>query len=86
MNIQPLGNRVLVEPLLQELKSDAGIYLPENTKELPQQGKIIKVGKIELSLKKGDSVYFTKYSPIELKIDGRTYLIIKEEDILAICE
>ena len=84
MNIQPLGNRVLVEPLLQELKSDAGIYLPENNKELPQQGKIIKVGKIELSLKKGDSVYFTKYSPIELKIDGRTYLIIKEEDILAI--
>ena len=46
------------------------------------KGKIIKVGKIELSLKKGDSVYFTKYGPIELKIDGMTYLIIKEEDIL----
>lgn len=94
MKIQPLYDRVLVEPMEIEEKTEGGIVLPDTMdKEKPQQGKIIAVGngktgkdgkKIALSVKKGDVVLFAKYSPSEIKVEGKEYLIIKEEDILAI--
>ena len=77
-------------------KTKAGIYLPETVdKERPEQGKIVAVGsgklsdegkRIPMSVKRGDVVLFTKYGPNEIKVDGKEYLIAKEEDILAILE
>ncbi|MBU1255413.1 co-chaperone GroES [Patescibacteria group bacterium] len=89
MNIQPLGDRVLIEPMAVEEKTKSGIILPDTAdKEKPEQGKIIEVGpgtpKKPMTVKKGDIVLFTKYSPNEIKVDGREYLIAREEDILAI--
>jgi len=98
MNIKPLSDHVLIEPLEQEEKTKSGILLPETAeKEKPEQGKIIAVGPgkktedgkiIPMEVKEGDVVLFTKYGPNEVKIevDGqeKEYLIAKEEDILAI--
>ena len=96
MNIKPLSDHILIEPLPFEEKTKAGIFLPESAdKERPEQGKIIAVGPgkkdddgkiIPLSVKPGDKVLFTKYSPNEIKIEGKEYLIAREEDILAIIE
>lgn len=95
MRIKPLGDRVLIEPLYEE-KRKGGIILPETVdKERPEKGRVIAVGqgrldengkKIAMSVKKGDKVLFTKYGPDEIKIDGKEYLIAKEENILAIIE
>lgn len=96
LKIQPLGDRVLIEPITEEEKTKAGIYLPETaSKERPEQGRVIAVGEgkmlqsgkvVPVKVKKGDRVLFTKYGPNEIKIDGKEYLIAKEEDILAIIE
>ncbi|MBI2063066.1 MAG: co-chaperone GroES [Candidatus Yanofskybacteria bacterium] len=95
MKIKPLGDRVLIEPLYEE-KKKGGIILPETVdKERPEKGRIIAVGsgrmdesgkKIQMNVKKGDKVLFTKYGPDEIKIDSKEYLIAKEENILAIIE
>ncbi len=95
-NIKPMGDRYLIEPVKGEEKSKGGIILPESvTKEKPEEGKIIAVGTgkmndegklIPLTLKEGTSVLFTKYAPHDIKVDEKEYLIIKEEDILAIIE
>jgi chaperonin GroES len=94
--INPLGDRVLIEPMSKEEKTKSGIYLPETIdKERPEQGKILAVGAgkvdqngklIKPSVKKGDVVIFTKYGPNEIKVGGKEYLIAREEDILAILE
>ena len=90
--ITPLSDHILIEPLKEE-KKKGGIILPETAdKERQEKGKVIAVGpgkvrdgkRIALEVKKGDVVLFTKYGPNEIKIDGREYLIAKEEDILAI--
>lgn len=99
MQIKPLGDRVVIEPLRddEEGRTKAGIYLPETAdKERPEKGRIIAVGpgklteagkdRIPLNVKVGDIVLFTKYGPNEIKIDGKEYLIAREEDILAILE
>lgn len=98
INIKPVGDRVLVEPLSHEeleRKTLAGIVIPETAKEKPEQGKIIAVGMgrkteegkiIPLSVKAGDKIIFSKYGPTEVKVGNKEYLIIKEEDILAIIE
>lgn len=96
MNIKPLSDHVLIEPLPQVEKTKGGIFLPESAeKERPEQGKIIAVGPgkklisgkiIPLNVRVGDKVLFTKYGPNEIKIDDKEYLIAKEEDILAIIE
>lgn len=91
MNIKPLADRVLIEPISIEEKTESGIILPETAdKEKPEQGKVIAVGpgrkNKPLGVKKGDKVLFTKYGPNEIKIDNKEYLIAKEEDILAILE
>ncbi|MBI2610160.1 co-chaperone GroES [Candidatus Giovannonibacteria bacterium] len=98
-NLKPLGDRVLIEPLSPDEKAGktkSGIVIPDTAeKERPEQGKIIAVGEgrrtdegklIPITLKKGQKVLFTKYGPSEIKVDGKEYLIAKEEDILAIIE
>jgi len=95
VNIKPVGDRYLVEAIKEETKQ-GGIILPETvTKEKPEEGKIVAVGTgktdkdgkvIELRLKEGARVLFTKYAPHDVKIDDKEYLIIREEDILAVIE
>lgn len=85
----------MIEPLREERKK-GGIILPETVdKERPEMGRVIAVGagridengkKVLMSVKKGDKVLFTKYGPDEIKVDGKEYLIAKEENILAIIE
>ncbi len=96
MNIKPLSDHILIEPIKEEEKTKAGILLPETAeKERPEQGMVIAVvpgrklnsGKvIPVEVKPGDKVLFTKYSPNEIKVGDKEYLIAKEEDILAIIE
>ena len=93
MNIKPLSDRVVVEPLEAEEKTSGGIYLPDTAKEKPQMGKIVAVGpgkvsdsgsKIPMEVKEGDKVLYGKYSGSDVTIDGKDYLIMRESDILAI--
>jgi len=96
MQIKPLADHVVIEPLKQEEKTKSGILLPETAqKERPEQGKIIAVGPgrktdegkvVPLDVKVGDIVLFTKYGPNEVKVDEKEYLIAKEDDILGILE
>ncbi|HBA85662.1 MAG TPA: co-chaperone GroES [Verrucomicrobia bacterium] len=95
MKIQPLGDRVLVEPVKEDEVNKGGIIIPDTAKEKPQQGKVIAVGtgklddqgkKIEFNVKKGDKVLMPKYGGTEVKIDGKEYQIMREEDILGIIE
>ena len=93
MAIQPLGDRVLIKPLEAQEKSRGGIVLPDTAKEKPQEGKVVAVGKgrvsddgklIPLEVKAGDKVLYGKYSGTEITVEGDEYLIVKDEDILAI--
>jgi len=88
LKIQPLSDRVLVEPQAAESKTASGIYIPDSAKEKPQQGKVVAVGKgkkdHDMTVKVGDAVLYGKYSGSELKLDGKDYLIMREDDILAI--
>jgi chaperonin GroES len=88
LKIQPLADRVLVEPQAAETKTASGIYIPDSAKEKPQQGKVVAVGKgkkdHDMTVKVGDVVLYGKYSGSELKLDGKDYLIMREDDILAI--
>lgn len=99
LKIKPLADRALIEPLSDDeraKKTKSGIIIPDTAeKEKPQEGRVVAVGEgrtlesgkvVSLSVKKGDRVLFSKYSPSEIKIDGKEYLIAKEEDILAIVE
>jgi len=96
MNIKPLGNHILIEPIKEEEKTKVGIFLPETaSKEKSEEGKVISVGPgrkseegkiIPVSVKPGDKVLFTKYGPNEIKVGGKEYLIALESDILAIVE
>ncbi len=91
--IQPLGDRVLVEPLEAEEKTAGGIVIPDAAKEKQQKGKVIAVGKgrvndegkvTPLQVKVNDQVLFGRYSGTEVKIGASDYLIIKEDDILGV--
>ena len=91
--IQPLGDRVVIEPLEAEEKSAGGIVIPDTAKEKQQKGKVIAVGKgrvndegklTPLEVKTGDQVLFGRYSGTEIKIGGTEFLIVKEDDILGI--
>ena len=96
MNIKPLSDHVLIEPLKTEEKTSGGILLPETTdKEKSEQGVVIAIGMgkktedgkiVPVSVKPGDKVLFSKYGPNEIKVDGKEYLMAREEDILAIIE
>jgi len=88
LKIQPLSDRVLVAPQEAETKTASGLYIPDSAKEKPQQGKIVAVGNgkkdHKMTVKVGDLVLYGKYSGSELKYEGSDYLIMREEDILAI--
>ncbi|MDD5439792.1 MAG: co-chaperone GroES [Candidatus Omnitrophica bacterium] len=93
MKIQPLGDRIMVEVLEAKERTKSGIVLPDTAKEKPQEAKVIAVGKGKVSdegkvippeVKAGDTVLFGKYSGTEIAVDEKEYLILKEEDILAI--
>lgn len=88
LNIKPLADRVLVEPLEAETKTASGIIIPDTAKEKPQKGSIVAVGpgtkENPVTVKVGDSVLYGKYSGTELKLNGKDYLIMRESDILAI--
>jgi chaperonin GroES len=96
MKVRPLRDRVLIERLEEaEQKSIGGIIIPDTAKEKPQQGRVIAVGKgrvndkgevFPLDVKDGDTVLFGKYAGTEIKIDGREYLIIREDEILGVTE
>lgn len=96
MQIKPLRDHVVIEPMPQEEVSKGGIVLPDTaSKERPEQGKVVAVGagktlengqKLAPQVKVGDKVLFTKYGPNEVKVDGKEYLVCKEEDILAVLE
>jgi chaperonin GroES len=95
LNLKPLGDRVVVEPIEQEEMTASGIVLPETAKEKPQRGTVIAVGpgtrdeggkRIALDVNTGDTVLFAKYAGTEFKVDGKKLLILKESDLLAIVE
>ena len=93
MKIQPLADRIMVEVLEAKDVTKGGIVLPDSAKEKPQEAKVVAVGKGKISdegklitpeVKIGDKILFGKYSGTEITMDGTEYLILKEEDILAI--
>ncbi|NLX26111.1 MAG: co-chaperone GroES [Lentisphaerae bacterium] len=93
MKIKPLGERVLVEPIKEEEAVKGGIIIPDSAKEKPQQGKVIAVGtgkiddngkKVPFNVKVGDVVLMPKYGGTEVKMDGKEYQIMREDDILAV--
>src|SRR5881296_1603918 len=95
MKIRPLHDRILVERLEEQEVKRGGIIIPDTAKEKPQEAKVIAVGngkvgddgkKIPLDVKTGDKILFGKYSGSEVKIDDKEYLILREEDVLAILE
>tara|TARA_Y100001968_G_scaffold256321_1_gene242642 strand:+ start:214 stop:507 length:294 start_codon:yes stop_codon:yes gene_type:complete len=93
MNLQPLGDRVVVRPLSEEdSKTPSGIYIPDTAKEKPQEGEVVAVGpgepndngeKIKPDVEKGDKVVYSKYGGTEIKVEGIEYLILSSRDILA---
>jgi chaperonin GroES len=97
LNLKPLGDRVIVEPIEKDEETFAGgaLVLPETAKEKPQQGLIIAAGpgrkddegqRIQMDVEEGQRVLYAKYAGTEIKIDGKKLLILKESDILAIVE
>jgi len=94
--LKPLNDHVIVKPLAETEASVAGIILPDTaSKERPEKGEVIAVGpgkmldngaRAQTSVKVGDKVMFKKYSPDEIKIDGKEYLVLSESDILAVIE
>ncbi len=88
INIKPLADRVVIEPLAAETKTASGIYIPDSAKEKPQQGNVVAVGKgtkdEPTTVKVGDTVLYGKYAGTELKLDGGDYIIMRESDIFAI--
>ncbi|WP_027077008.1 co-chaperone GroES [Maribacter antarcticus] len=88
VNIKPLADRVLIEPMAAETKTASGIYIPDTAKEKPQKGKIVAVGPgtkdEKVTVKVGDTVLYGKYAGTELKLEGTDYLMMRESDILGI--
>jgi len=93
MKIAPLGDRIVVKRLEAEEKTSGGIVIPDSAKEKPIEGKIVAVGpgrvlesgkRAEMQVSKGDRVLFTSYAGTEVKIEGEEYLVMSEEDILAV--
>jgi chaperonin GroES len=93
INVKPLGERVLVQPLDEKEVNKGGIIIPDTAKEKPQEGTVAAIGtgklddngkKIEFTVKVGDKVLISKYGGTEIKIDGGNYLIMREDDILGI--
>ena len=95
MKIKPLSDCVLIEPIEEEEKTSSGIIIPDTAKEKSMRGKVIAVGKgklndngkrIPMSVKRGDIVFYSKYSGTDIKIEEQDYLILNESNIMAVIE
>jgi len=95
MKVRPLHDRLIIQTMKEEEMTKGGIIIPDTAKEKPVEGKVIAVGagrvkkdgtKMPLEIKKGDRVLYAKYGGTEIKMDGEEYLMMKEDDILAIIE
>ena len=95
MALQPLGDRIVVKQLEAEEKTKGGLVLPDTAKEKPQEGKVISVGSgrlledgsvKKLEVKPGNRILYGKYAGTEVRVNGEDYLILKEEDVLAVVE
>jgi len=95
MKVRPLHDRLIVRRLEEEEKTKGGIIIPDTAKEKPIEGKVIAAGegkinkdgkKIPMEVKKGDRVLFAKYAGTEVKMEGEEYLMMKEDDVLAVIE
>jgi len=95
MKMRPLRDRVLVERIEEQEQRVGGIIIPDTAKEKPQQGRVVAAGKgrvndegkvFPLDIKEGDTVLFGKYAGSEIKIDGKEYLILREEEVLGVVE
>ena len=93
LNIKPLADRVLIEPLQAETKTASGLIIPDTAKEKPQEAEVVSLGTggkdedgkaIEFSVKAGDTVLISKYGGTDVKVDGQDLLIVSESDILGI--
>ena len=93
INVRPLGDRVLVQPIEEQETKKGGIIIPDTAKEKPQEGKVVALGtgkidddgkKVEFTVKEGNKVLICKYGGTEIKLDGESYLIMREDDILGI--
>lgn len=93
MKIKPLGDKIVVERLEAEEKTSGGIVLPDTAKEKPKEGKVVAVGEGKLldngeraafQVKKGNRIIFSSYAGTEVTVDGKEYLVMSEEDVLAI--
>ena len=95
MKIRPLNDRILVKRLEEEEMTKGGIIIPDSAKEKPAEGEVVAVGKgkvndkgdrVQLDIKVGDRVLFSKYGGTDVKLDGEDHLIMREDDILAVVE
>jgi len=95
MTLKPIGDKVIIERLQERERTTGGLYLPDTAKEKPQEGKVVAVGTgktlpsgktIPPRVKAGDKILFGKYSGSEVEVEGKEYLIMNEEDILAILQ
>ncbi len=93
INVRPLGDRVLVQAIEEQETKKGGIIIPDTAKEKPQEGKVVALGtgkiddngkKVEFTVKEGNKVLISKYGGTEIKVDGESYLIMREDDILGI--
>ena len=95
MKIKPLGDKIIVQRLEAEEKTASGIFLPEGAQEKPQQAKVVRVGtgkvtddgiKVDFQVKEGDTIILGKWGGTEIKIDGNDYIVMGEDEVLAIVE
>jgi chaperonin GroES len=96
LKLRPLADRVIVEPLEDELKTASGLLLPETAKDKPQEGLVVAAGpgrwdekgekRVEMQVSVDDKVIFARYSGTEIKLEDKKYLILSEKDILAVLE
>ena len=96
MKLKPLGNKIILESVSTEEKTKSGIIIPDTVdKEKPEQGKVLAVGpgkvlengqRSKIDVEVGDTVLFSKYSPTEIKIDEKEYLVVSDDDIMAVIE
>ena len=96
MDLQPLGDRLIVEVLEEEETTTSGIVLPDTAKEKPQRGKVLAVGdgrwdedgakRIPLDVSEGDTVLYSKYGGTEIKVEGDDLLVLREDDVLAVVQ
>jgi chaperonin GroES len=95
MKVRPLHDRIIVQRIEESEQKVGGIIIPDTAKEKPQQGKVIAAGKgkvkddgnvVPMDVKQGDTILFGKYSGQEIKLDGEEYLIMREDEVLAVLD